>query len=91
MKLTKAYVGAVLDTCGCFYLHNKKYKHFKIRSGEEDVKKVLDKVVKVLNKQGIRFGVYELKGHKLYQIADKESMKNLKRFMSRYCLVRRVK
>ena len=93
MKPTKEYVGAILDVCGCF--HKKKYKDrkkryetFKIQAHTSKQKKILEAVMPILRGERVDMRSYILKTHILYQTSHKNSLKNLKRFMKKYCMER---
>jgi len=90
-KLSKIYIGAILDMMGCFYMHRNKYLHFKIRTNDENQKKILNKAVDVLKEESIDVGIYKLKTHSLYQISNRKSIDNLKKFMKKNCEIKRIK
>jgi len=88
MKVTRNYVGGVLETVGCFHKHVGKYENLKIVAVKESQRILIRTIIPVLNKAGVVIRECGVKEGRLFQVADRESIKNLKKFIKRFCVVR---
>lgn len=92
--LTNEYVAAVFDLCGCFYeckTGGRFYERFRIVTKDKAHKVLMDKIARKLKKEKIVFQRYDLKKDVGYYIIDRSSMKNLKKFIKEYGILRKMK